>query len=193
MKRLRPGCRLLLTNQIGAGYNFGGHGLGRRLYMADQIGIVLQTGPGGWAQVSTDRKGACAGCESHPSECSGCLAGAQKMESRAANPVGARAGDLVKVHIDSKNIFTGAAILYLVPVLGLLIGVFTGAWAAQGFGWSAIFGGLMGTLTGLAAGFGVVIAIDRSAGIRRKMTPTITAVIAVENQAVGKGHASCCG
>jgi sigma-E factor negative regulatory protein RseC len=161
--------------------------------MADQIGIVLQTEPGGWARVSTDRKGACAGCESHPSACSGCLAGAQKLESRAANPIGAQAGELVKVHIASKHIFTGAAILYLIPIFGLLTGAFTGAWAAPIFGWQTVSGGLLGTLVGLAAGFGVVIAIDRSAGIRRKMTPTITAVISLNDETADVRHASCCG
>ena len=138
-------------------------------------------------------QGACGGCESHPSACAGCLPGAQKIESRAANPIGAQAGDLVKVHIASANIFTGAVILYLAPILGLLVGAFTGAWAAQVFGWSAVSGGLIGTLMGLAAGFGLVSAIDRSAGIRQKMTPTITAVISLVNKTADVGHASCCG
>lgn len=161
--------------------------------MADNIGMVLQTEPGGWALVSTDRKGACSGCESHPSSCAGCLAGAQKMESRVANPIGARAGDLVKVHLASSNIFTGAVILYLVPILAILIGAFTGAWAAHFFGLLAVIGGLLGTLIGLIAGFAVVIAMDRSAGIRKKMTPTIMAVVAGEHEPIGSQHASCCG
>ena len=157
--------------------------------MADHIGMVLQTEPGGWARVSTDRKGACGGCESHPSACASCLPGAQKMESRVANPVGARAGDMVKVHLASTNLFMGAVILYLVPVLGLLIGVFTGAWAAPFLGWQTVSGGLMGLLIGLASGFAVVIAIDRSTGIRRKMTPTITAVVAPKGEASGPQQA----
>ena len=161
--------------------------------MADKIGRVLQTEPGGWARVSTDRKGACSGCESHPSVCAGCLTGAQKMESRVANPIGARAGDLVKVYLASENVFTGAVILYLVPILALLIGAFTGAWAAHFFGLLAVSGGLLGILIGLIAGFGVVIAMDHSVYIRRKLTPTITAIIAGEPEAAGTPHASCCG
>ncbi len=153
--------------------------------MADHIGMVLQTEPGGWARVSTDRKGACGGCESHPSACASCLTGVQKMESRVANPVGACAGDMVKVHLASENLFMGAAILYLVPIIGLLIGVFTSAWAAPFLGWQTVSGGLMGLLIGLAAGFAVVIVIDHSAGIRRKMTPTITAVVAPKGEVPG--------
>jgi len=161
--------------------------------MADKIGMVLQTEPGGWALVSTDRKGACSGCESHPSACAVCLAGAQKMESRVANPIGARVGDMVKVHLASENIFTGAAILYLVPILSLLIGAFTGAWAAHFFGLQAVSGGLLGTLIGLIAGFGAVIGVDRSAVMRRRITPTITTIVAGVHEASGAQHASCCG
>jgi sigma-E factor negative regulatory protein RseC len=161
--------------------------------MADNIGRVLQTEPGGWALVSTDRKGACGGCESHPSSCAGCLTGAQKMESRVANPIGARAGDLVRVHLASENIFTGAAVLYLVPILTLLIGAFTGAWAAHFFGLQAVSGGLIGTLIGLIAGFAVVMAMDRSAVMRRRMTPTITAIVAGVHETADTQHASCCG
>ena len=54
-----------------------------------------------YAQVVTDRKGACAGCQSSPGGCRSCLTGA-KMESRVANPVGAEPGDLVKVHYEKK-------------------------------------------------------------------------------------------
>jgi sigma-E factor negative regulatory protein RseC len=161
--------------------------------MADNIGMVLRTEPGGWAFVSTDRKVACGGCGSHPSACAGCLTGAQRMESRVANPISARAGDVVKVHLASENIFTGAVILYLVPILALLIGAFTGARVAHFFGLQAVSGGLLGTLIGLIAGFGAVIAVDRSAVMHRRMTPTITAIVAGEHPALKPEHASCCG
>ena len=58
-----------------------------------------------YAQVVTDRKGACGGCQSSPGGCRSCLTGA-KMESRVANPVSAEPGDLVKVHLSSTNLFT---------------------------------------------------------------------------------------
>lgn len=48
------------------------------------------------------------------------------MESRVANPVGARPGDLVELHLASGNFYTGAAILYLLPVVGVLLGAFLG-------------------------------------------------------------------
>ena len=48
------------------------------------------------------------------------------MVSEAANPVCAKVGDLVKLHLASSSLFTGAAILYLLPVLGLLAGAFAG-------------------------------------------------------------------
>jgi sigma-E factor negative regulatory protein RseC len=79
--------------------------------MAEHIGIVIKTESNNYAQVVTDRKGACGGCQSSPGGCRSCLTGA-KMESRAANPIGVKPADLVKVHLSSANLFTGAAILY---------------------------------------------------------------------------------
>ena len=62
--------------------------------MAEHIGIVIKKESDRYAQVVTDRKGACGGCQSTPHGCRSCLASA-KMESRVANPLGAQAGDLV--------------------------------------------------------------------------------------------------
>ncbi|CAB5139549.1 hypothetical protein D3OALGA1CA_3781 [Olavius algarvensis associated proteobacterium Delta 3] len=84
--------------------------------MADHIGIVIKTDSNNYAHVVTDRKGACGGCQSTPGGCRSCLASA-KMESRVANPIGAEAGDLVNVRLASANLFTGAAIMYLMPVV----------------------------------------------------------------------------
>ena len=79
--------------------------------MAEHIGIVIKTESSNYAQVVTDRKGACGGCQASPGGCRSCLTGA-KMESRMTNPIGAEPADLVKVHLSSTNLFTGAAILY---------------------------------------------------------------------------------
>jgi len=84
--------------------------------MAEQIGIVIKNESDRYVQVVTDRRGACGGCQSTPHGCRSCLASA-KMESRVDNPLGAELGDLVKVHLSSSGHFTGAAILYLLPIV----------------------------------------------------------------------------
>jgi sigma-E factor negative regulatory protein RseC len=144
--------------------------------MAEHIGIVIKTEPGNYAQVATDRKGACGGCQSTPGGCRSCLASA-KMESRVVNPVSAETGDLVKIHLSSTDLLTGAAIIYLLPILGLLIGAFTGAWASTAFGQTEIFGSIGGAIIGLGIGYTAVIALDRSPSIRRRIMPTITDIV----------------
>jgi sigma-E factor negative regulatory protein RseC len=115
------------------------------------------------------------------------------MESRVANPLGAQPGDLVKVHLSSANLYTGAAILYLLPVLGLLLGAFTGVWASTTYGLSEMFGSIAGAAAGLGIGIAVVIALDRSPRVRRRILPTITAILTPKVGVPDTKTASCCG
>ena len=75
--------------------------------------------------------------------------------SEAANPVGAEVGDLVKLRLASSSLFTGAAMLYLLPVLGILVGAFAGDWAAGSAGISGAIGAITGAFFGLATGYGI--------------------------------------
>jgi len=119
--------------------------------MAEQIGIVIKNESDRYVQVVTDRRGACGGCQSTPHGCRSCLASA-KMESRVDNPLGAELGDLVKVHLSSSGLFTGAAILYLLPILGLMLGAFMGIWASTALGLSESLGSIVGAAAGLGKG-----------------------------------------
>lgn len=159
--------------------------------MADHIGIVLKNESGRYARVVADRQVACGGCQSTPHGCRSCLASA-KIESRVANPLGARPGDLVKVHLSSKNLFAGAAILFLLPVTGLLIGAITGALAAVGYGLSDVIGSIAGAAAGLTIGYLVVIGLERSPKMRERIMPTITAVLTSGAEAPENKKASCC-
>jgi sigma-E factor negative regulatory protein RseC len=160
--------------------------------MAEHIGIVIKTEPGNYAQVVADRKGACGGCQSTPGGCRSCLASA-KIESRVANPVNAEVGDLVKIRLSSTNLLTGAAILYLLPIVGMLMGAFAGGLASTAFGLTEIIGSIGGAITGLIVGYTAVIALDRSPSIRRRMMPTITTIVASHVGIPYVKKASCCG
>ena len=148
--------------------------------MAEHIGIVKEIEGDGFARVLTDRKGACSGCESNPAGCRSCLTSA-KMESRVANPVGARTGDVVKVELATRELFTGAAILYLLPVITLLAGALGGTGAAPALGWSELTGGLAGAAVGMILGYLVVIALDCNAAVRRRLMPRITNVVSAKS------------
>ena len=159
--------------------------------MADHLGIVIKNESDSFAQVVTDRQGACGGCQSTPHGCRSCLANA-KMESRVANPLGARPGDLVRVHLSSANLFTGAAIIYLMPVLGLLFGALTGVWISAAYQLDEVSASIAGALAGLAVGFTGVIFLDRHPRVRRKIIPTITTIVTPKvGMPLGK-QAPCC-
>jgi len=160
--------------------------------MAEHIGIVVKKESNKYAQVVTDRKSACGGCQSTPHGCRSCLTSV-KMESRVANPLGAEPGDLVKIHLSSASLFTGAAILYLLPILGLLLGAFMGTWASAVYGLTELFGSIGGAAAGLCIGYAGVIVLDRSPRIRRRIMPTITAVLKPRIGMPDIKKASCCG
>jgi len=163
--------------------------------MAEQIGIVIETEPGGWARVLTERKDACGGCHSgHGSGCRTCLTSA-KFESRVINPVGAKPGDVVKIALRSEDLFKGAVILYILPILALIMGAFAGTWGARYVGGSEGIGGVFGALVGISAAVFFLIRLDRSKWVRQRLTPTVLGVLSSEgshSNSVNVGH-TCCG
>jgi sigma-E factor negative regulatory protein RseC len=116
-----------------------------------------------------------------------------KIESRVANPVNAHAGDLVKIHLSSTNLLTGAAILYLLPIIGMLLGAFAGVLLSTAFGLTQIIGSIGGAITGLIVGYAAVITLDRSPSIRQRVMPTITTIVAHNVGTPYVRKASCCG
>lgn len=147
--------------------------------MAEQIGIIREKNDEGWAVVETDRQNACGGCHSGRSDgCHSCLAGSgSKLESRAANPIGAQVGDVVKINLPTTDLFKGAFILYLLPVMCLLAAALAGSSLAGAMGFNETTGAVVAGIIGVVAGVGLVLALDRTSYVRRHMMPTITAVV----------------
>ena len=145
--------------------------------MPENIGIVIKTEPNDYAQVLLDRKNACGGCESSGGDCHSCLASANKMQSRVVNTIGANVGDVVKIQLSFGSLSTGAAILYLLPVIGMLCGAFAGSWLDELLNIAEMTGSILGAVCGLGFGFIIVIFIDRSPGMRKKITPTVTEIV----------------
>jgi sigma-E factor negative regulatory protein RseC len=119
--------------------------------MAERIGLVIHTFDNNTAEVVTDRRNACGGCE-HSKGCRSCLTSA-KMLSTVQNEVGARPGDVVVIHLTEAALWTGAFLLYIIPILWLITGAFFGAsfgktWFGDESAAALIFG-----LLGLALGF----------------------------------------
>jgi sigma-E factor negative regulatory protein RseC len=144
--------------------------------MSERIGIVVSSNKDGWAHVITDRSGGCGGCHSGHSGCRTCLA-SSKIESRAANDIGARSGDLVKLTLPSSAVFKGTALLYVLPIVAMFAGAFAGIWISGLLGFHRASGALPGSLVGLGLGVWAVILLGRSPSLVRQMTPVITAIV----------------
>lgn len=159
--------------------------------MVEQIAILRENLDGGLAVVVTDRKGACSGCQSGGG-CHSCLSAAAKLESRAANPINAQAGDVVKISLSVSDLIKGALILYLLPVACLIAAAVIGGRMAEGLGWSETTGAVLAAGVGLVAGEGFVMLLDRGRYVGRHMMPTITSLLHRASGGPESKQPSCC-
>ena len=170
--------------------------------MPERIGKILRISTDNTAEVITDRKGACSGCQDTHG-CRSCLSDSgNKMVSTVLNHAGAGPGDVVVIHQKASALWTGAFLIYLLPIFGLIVGAAAGSSVTAGDGmddstWAVIFG-----FCGLALGFLITFFIARSPGGRERFMPRILQVI---ESAERPGHggavsgvrseerAACCG
>ena len=166
--------------------------------MAERTGLVLHTFDNGMAEVVTDRKNACGGCE-HSHGCRSCLTRA-KMVAKVKNPIGADQGDVVSIYLEESAIWTGAVFLYIIPILWLLAGAFVGASVGSNWEMGETGAAILVGLFGLALGFMMTMAISKSASFGPKMTPQIVRVVEhaktkgeKNNSAINvNSNAACC-
>ncbi len=145
------------------------------------IGFVVGTN-GPHAEVSTSRTGACGAC-SERSAC-GVDGGPSRAEIVTAdNPIGARPGDLVELHLATATAMRLTALVWILPLVGLVLGAVGGATLPGALGLhigrdlgqdGAV---LIGAGLGLAAAFALLRAVDRRAAGDRSLVPTIVKVV----------------
>ncbi|MBC2710043.1 MAG: SoxR reducing system RseC family protein [Desulfosarcina sp.] len=143
--------------------------------MAQTIGFVVETSDDGRATVVAVKGQGCGSC-SAVSQCHGGRA-ASTEKIPAFNRVGAAVGDRVTLTVESGAILSRMAVLYLVPVFGMLTGAFMGAFMSGGVdgtgdGHSVAFG-----LAGFVLGFVIAVAISRIWSAARPVIPIITRIV----------------
>lgn len=137
----------------------------------EQLVRVKNCNPDGTAQVILIRQSACSG-DCH--KCSGCGAAQETMIFTAANPIGARQGDLVRVVSETGPVLKAATVLYVLPLALFFLGYYLGTLPGS-------FGALGGGL-GFLLGVGIIVLYDRRVVHRQNLGYTITA-LAGERQA----------
>jgi len=99
------------------------------------------------------------------------------MTIKAINRAGAGVGDLVSIHLSSGTIMKSAAILYLIPVVGLISGAFMGEGLSTRLAISQTSAIALLSLTGFILGFIITALISRWMSGRRTLSPIITRII----------------
>lgn len=134
-----------------------------------QTAIVKRILPSGVAEVSLMRQLECGlSCKS----CEGCPQKPKdEILAAAENPVGAAAGDVVEVESNSGSTIGIAALVYLVPCVGLILGYLLGGWLGFGEGLCVLL-----AFAGLFAGFVPALLLNRAILKRGKPEFTILRV-----------------
>ena len=130
----------------------------------EQLVRVTQTHDNGMATVLLVRESACSG-DCH--KCSGCGAAKETMLFEAANPIGARRGDIVKVESATGPVMKAAMVLYVIPLVLFFLGYYLGTLPGN-------YGALGGCL-GFALGVAIVVVYDRTVVKKSNLGYTITA------------------
>ena len=139
--------------------------------MATQNGLVIES-KNGWAQVVTEKRDACGGCSSS-NNCRTCLS-ASKIVSKVQNPVGAKEGDLVAISMSSRELWQGAALMYLLPVAALMLGAITGLGTSSYLEVDETLASAIGSILGLGMGLFMLIRISKFLSDRGRFIPVIS-------------------
>jgi len=123
---------------------------------------VVRSLQGGLAQVESVQTEACACCGARGA-CHA-LGGEKTRIVTALNEAGAQVGDRVVLNMPRKAVMGASFLVYIVPVLGLLLGAVLGNIYAPNWGWEPQSGAVVLGLGGLAVAW---LAIS---GIAKKLT-----------------------
>ena len=128
-----------------------------------QIATVEKILPGGFVEISVPRKSACGhDCE----ECAGCGMTGAAIHARAKDPVGVRPGQKVVVESATRKILGVVALVYLLPVVGFLLGYFLSEGLAECVRYAIAIGAA-------ALAFLPSVAYDRHAKKTEALTYTV--------------------
>jgi sigma-E factor negative regulatory protein RseC len=118
-----------------------------------------------------------AACENCKGDC--CRVDTEGLVVEGAlNDVGARVGDEVTVEVPEGADVRAGVIVYIVPVVGLLLGYLAGNLLAGALGWNRDALGAVGAVAVVSAGLLWLRSAGRSALSSARYRPTVRAIIA---------------
>lgn len=114
--------------------------------MIEESGTVIAR-VGGQVWVRTIRRSTCGQCQARHGCGQGALASlsdGRANQLRMVNAINADVGDTVIVGIGERQLLMASALVYGMPLLGLLLGALAGGWVGPGQDLSTLIGGALG-------------------------------------------------
>jgi positive regulator of sigma E activity len=93
------------------------------------------------------------------------------------NRIGAAVGDRVTLTVDSGLLLSRLAVLYLVPVFGMLAGAFSGAFVSGGVDGASSGRSIAFGLGGFVLGLVISVAVSRVWSSARPVVPVVTRIV----------------
>ncbi|GAB6908328.1 putative Positive regulator of sigma E, RseC/MucC [Desulfosarcina cetonica] len=157
--------------------------------MAQTVGIVIETQDDGHAVVMAEKEQGCGSCMAL-AQCHAGSAG-HTQKTAAINQAGASVGDRVTLTVASGALLSRMAVLYLVPVMGMLAGAFLGTYASSAGGSDGR--SIAFSLLGFLFGFAISVVISRIWSSRQPIQAVITRIIPPGNLMAPPRPAAGCG
>lgn len=124
--------------------------------------------------------GDCKACDMRKSD--------KKMTALASNRAHAKVGDHVAISMEMASLMKASSIAYGLPLIGFLIGVFAGYYAAPSFGLNQALTGFVAGIVLTAVAYLIIKILDKRGVFGHgKYEPTITEVLTPENDPLLNG------
>jgi len=128
-----------------------------------------------WTWVLAQRKGACDTC-GHKGACH-MVDGSDRVVVKARNAAHAQIGDEVEIFLSTKSHLKTVFMVYMVPVLGLLVGAISAKNLSIFLGLDENLGLVLFPILGLVLAFLLVRLFEARMKARRELIPIVSRVI----------------
>ena len=152
-------------------------------YMNEEEGIVREI-KGGKALVVTDRRSMCGQCAAH-GFCE-MIGGGKEMLAEATNPLGAKAGDTVRIGIPHGTVTKASTVVYMIPALGLVGGAALGYYIGKLYAFDINVAALIGSVAGIGAAMIWVRRLSSALSKKPSFQPEIIKILTPDESECGE-------
>jgi len=145
-----------------------------KVYINEAEGIVKEV-LGKKALVLTDRQEMCAECVAK--DFCQMFGGGKEMLSETINPIGAKAGDMVKIGIPTGTVTKASLIVYMIPAMGFVAGASIGYFIGKSYSLDLNLSTLVGSIIGLGLSMISARFLNNILSKRPSYQPEITKII----------------